>query len=207
MQSHSATTPLPTPPASEFCQIFIKIVFVCVRSVPTVFQEKTGEAKRLHWRGGACFQQKSCCSAGTDSQKKGFLSPPASSSTSLHLSQTETEYPPSFQLVGQWHSLDEAGRAKYLKKASRCPEPSLNLFRPDVCLGSVSENFHGITEKYLQNRNSAHSVDTHRYGERLGNDIQISFVCLLLRFHKQPTIAEICDYKCFKAVKSLSKHI
>ncbi|XP_024139139.1 DNA-directed RNA polymerase I subunit RPA1 [Oryzias melastigma] len=69
--------------------------------------------------------------------------------------------PAVLQLVGQWHSLDEAGRAKYLKKASRCPEPSLNLFRPDVCLGSVSENFHGITEKYLQNRNSAHSVDTH----------------------------------------------
>uniref|UniRef100_A0A8C7YBQ5 DNA-directed RNA polymerase subunit n=1 Tax=Oryzias sinensis TaxID=183150 RepID=A0A8C7YBQ5_9TELE len=53
-----------------------------------------------------------------------------------------TRSPAVLQLVGQWHSLDEAGRAKYLKRASRCPEPSLNLFRPDVCLGSVSESFH-----------------------------------------------------------------
>uniref|UniRef100_A0A8C8DSH0 DNA-directed RNA polymerase subunit n=1 Tax=Oryzias sinensis TaxID=183150 RepID=A0A8C8DSH0_9TELE len=70
-------------------------------------------------------------------------------------------------LVGQWHSLDEAGRAKYLKRASRCPEPSLNLFRPDVCLGSVSESFHSITEKYLQNRSSAQSVDTNRFLRQL----------------------------------------
>uniref|UniRef100_A0A4W6FXZ2 DNA-directed RNA polymerase subunit n=1 Tax=Lates calcarifer TaxID=8187 RepID=A0A4W6FXZ2_LATCA len=55
------------------------------------------------------------------------------------------------QLTQQWHSLDEASRSKYSRKSSRCPEPSLGLFRPDVCFGSVSENFHDITEKYLQN--------------------------------------------------------
>ncbi|XP_047441523.1 DNA-directed RNA polymerase I subunit RPA1 isoform X2 [Mugil cephalus] len=66
-------------------------------------------------------------------------------------------------LKEQWHSLDGAGRSKYSKKASRCPEPSLGLFRPDVCFGSVSENFHGITEKYLEGRGSESEdgVDTH----------------------------------------------
>uniref|UniRef100_A0A669B007 DNA-directed RNA polymerase subunit n=1 Tax=Oreochromis niloticus TaxID=8128 RepID=A0A669B007_ORENI len=57
-------------------------------------------------------------------------------------------------LVQQWHTLDEASRSKYCRKSSRCPEPSLGLFRPDVCFGSVSENFHGITEKYLQSRDT-----------------------------------------------------
>ncbi|KAM4555072.1 DNA-directed RNA polymerase I subunit RPA1 [Odontesthes bonariensis] len=58
------------------------------------------------------------------------------------------------QLVQQWHSLDEAGRTKYIRKSSRCPDPSLGVFRPDVCFGSVSENFYDLTEKYLQSRNS-----------------------------------------------------
>uniref|UniRef100_I3KFX5 DNA-directed RNA polymerase subunit n=1 Tax=Oreochromis niloticus TaxID=8128 RepID=I3KFX5_ORENI len=68
-------------------------------------------------------------------------------------------------LVQQWHTLDEASRSKYCRKSSRCPEPSLGLFRPDVCFGSVSENFHGITEKYLQSRDtvSQDRLDTHRY--------------------------------------------
>lgn len=65
------------------------------------------------------------------------------------------------QLVQQWHSLDEASRSKYSRKSSRCPEPSLGVFRPDVCFGSVSENFHSITEKYLENRTGTDSLDTH----------------------------------------------
>uniref|UniRef100_A0A4W6FWZ2 DNA-directed RNA polymerase subunit n=1 Tax=Lates calcarifer TaxID=8187 RepID=A0A4W6FWZ2_LATCA len=48
--------------------------------------------------------------------------------------------------------------SKYSRKSSRCPEPSLGLFRPDVCFGSVSENFHDITEKYLQNTASSFSL-------------------------------------------------
>ncbi|XP_019937154.2 DNA-directed RNA polymerase I subunit RPA1 [Paralichthys olivaceus] len=67
------------------------------------------------------------------------------------------------QLAQQWYSLDEVSRSKYSRKSSRCPEPSLGLFRPDVCFGSVSENFNDITEKYLQNRGmtSQSPVDTH----------------------------------------------
>ncbi|KAM9375680.1 DNA-directed RNA polymerase I subunit RPA1 [Pholidichthys leucotaenia] len=59
------------------------------------------------------------------------------------------------QLVQQWHTLDEASRSKYNRKSSRCPEPSVSLFRPDICFGSVSENFYNITENYLQHRNGA----------------------------------------------------
>ncbi|KAM7388994.1 hypothetical protein PAMP_022994 [Pampus punctatissimus] len=67
------------------------------------------------------------------------------------------------QLIQQWRSLDEASRSKYSRKSSRCPEPSLGLLRPDVCFGSVSENFHDLTEKYLQNpdRMVEDSLDTH----------------------------------------------
>ncbi|KAM9357147.1 DNA-directed RNA polymerase I subunit RPA1 [Symphorus nematophorus] len=67
------------------------------------------------------------------------------------------------QLIEQWHSLDESSRSKYNKKSARCPEPSLGLFRPDVCFGSVSENFHSITDKYLQSRGRwrEESLDEH----------------------------------------------
>lgn len=58
----------------------------------------------------------------------------------------------TLKLMEQWHSMDEPSRSKYSRKSSRCPEPSLSLLRPDVCFGSVSENFHDITEKYLQSR-------------------------------------------------------
>ncbi|KAL7395348.1 hypothetical protein ABVT39_014959 [Epinephelus coioides] len=67
------------------------------------------------------------------------------------------------QVIQQWHSLDESSRSKYIRKSTRCPEPSLGLLRPDVCFGSVSENFHSITEKYLQSegRTRQDSLDTH----------------------------------------------
>ncbi|KAK2849533.1 hypothetical protein Q5P01_009367 [Channa striata] len=67
------------------------------------------------------------------------------------------------QLIQQWQLLDEASRAKYKRKSSPCADPSLGLFRPDICFGSVSENFHDITEEYLQNRDSISqdSLDTH----------------------------------------------
>ncbi|XP_047209897.1 DNA-directed RNA polymerase I subunit RPA1 [Girardinichthys multiradiatus] len=77
--------------------------------------------------------------------------------------------PALLQLVEDWHSLDEAMKAKYSRRSSRCPEPSLGLFRPDVCFGSVSENFHNITEKYLQNRSNQteHCMETQRLRQLL----------------------------------------
>lgn len=69
------------------------------------------------------------------------------------------------QVLQQWHSLDESSRSKYIRKSSRCPEPTLSLFRPDVCFGSVSENFRHITDKYLEGRGSLRedSLDAHRF--------------------------------------------
>ncbi|XP_051914727.1 DNA-directed RNA polymerase I subunit RPA1 [Hippocampus zosterae] len=58
------------------------------------------------------------------------------------------------KLIEQWRALDEAGQSKYTRKSSRCPEPCLSVFRPDLSFGSVSESFHNITEKYLQNRDT-----------------------------------------------------
>ncbi|XP_034398833.1 DNA-directed RNA polymerase I subunit RPA1 isoform X2 [Cyclopterus lumpus] len=67
------------------------------------------------------------------------------------------------QLMEMWRTLDGPSRSKYSRKASRCPGPSLGLLKPDVCFGSVSETFHSITEKYLQNEGgrSRDAVDTH----------------------------------------------
>uniref|UniRef100_A0A8C2Z3L7 DNA-directed RNA polymerase subunit n=1 Tax=Cyclopterus lumpus TaxID=8103 RepID=A0A8C2Z3L7_CYCLU len=66
-------------------------------------------------------------------------------------------------LMEMWRTLDGPSRSKYSRKASRCPGPSLGLLKPDVCFGSVSETFHSITEKYLQNEGgrSRDAVDTH----------------------------------------------
>uniref|UniRef100_H2RY51 DNA-directed RNA polymerase subunit n=1 Tax=Takifugu rubripes TaxID=31033 RepID=H2RY51_TAKRU len=56
------------------------------------------------------------------------------------------------QILQQWYSLEECSRSKYSRKTAACPEPTLSLFRPDVCFGSVSETFHSITDRYLQER-------------------------------------------------------
>ncbi|KAF3837936.1 hypothetical protein F7725_009704 [Dissostichus mawsoni] len=88
-----------------------------------------------------------------------------------HLEQTEQGGEPDvcgrkasiLQLIQQWQALDDSSRSKYSRKSSRCPEPSLGQLRPDVCFGSVSENFHSITEKYLQSegRRKQDSIDTN----------------------------------------------
>lgn len=68
------------------------------------------------------------------------------------------------QLLQQWNSLEDSSRKKYSRKTSPCPEPTLSLFRPDVCFGSVSETFHCITDKYLQRRGQQREdrLDAHR---------------------------------------------
>lgn len=58
----------------------------------------------------------------------------------------------SCQILQQWYSLEESSRSKYSRKTAACPEPTLSLFRPDVCFGSVSETFHSIVDRYLQER-------------------------------------------------------
>ncbi|XP_061690930.1 DNA-directed RNA polymerase I subunit RPA1 [Syngnathoides biaculeatus] len=73
------------------------------------------------------------------------------------------------KVVEQWRALDEAGRSKYKRKSSRCPEPTLGMFRPDVSFGSVSEGFHDLTENFLQNRDpmSQHDLHTDRLRQLL----------------------------------------
>ncbi|XP_034545146.1 DNA-directed RNA polymerase I subunit RPA1 [Notolabrus celidotus] len=74
-----------------------------------------------------------------------------------------SRYAASLQVKQQWRSLEESSKSKYSRKTTRCPEPSLSVLRPDVCFGSVSENFHEMTEKYLQNRAGASqdNLDAH----------------------------------------------
>ncbi|CAL8264335.1 unnamed protein product [Lota lota] len=56
----------------------------------------------------------------------------------------------AIQLMERWRSLEAGNQLKYIRKSSRCPEPSLGAFRPDLCFGAVSESFHDVTEKYIQ---------------------------------------------------------
>ncbi|TRY91177.1 hypothetical protein DNTS_006106 [Danionella cerebrum] len=73
------------------------------------------------------------------------------------------------KLVEHWRSLEQSALRKYLKKASRCPDPCLAICRPDVCFGSVSEKFDAIVESYLDQFNvkpefplSTKNIDTER---------------------------------------------
>uniref|UniRef100_A0A8C9S8L2 DNA-directed RNA polymerase subunit n=1 Tax=Scleropages formosus TaxID=113540 RepID=A0A8C9S8L2_SCLFO len=52
-------------------------------------------------------------------------------------------------VLERWQSLDDSSRRKYVKKARRCPDTCVSVFRPDVCFGSVSETFDDIVESYL----------------------------------------------------------
>lgn len=52
-----------------------------------------------------------------------------------------------------WKTQPEPSRAKYLKKAARCPDPCLAINRPDICFGSVSETFEAIIDSYLSQFN------------------------------------------------------
>lgn len=48
-----------------------------------------------------------------------------------------------------WYELDEKKRRKYLKKTSKCPDPSLAVWRPDIHFASVSETFEVAVENYI----------------------------------------------------------
>lgn len=57
--------------------------------------------------------------------------------------------PSYFQLLKMWYELDEKKRRKYLKKANKCPDPSLGVWRPDTYFASVSETFENGVEAYI----------------------------------------------------------
>ncbi|NXU55669.1 RPA1 polymerase, partial [Turnix velox] len=58
--------------------------------------------------------------------------------------------PAALQLQKMWYELDEKKRRKYLKKANKCPDPSLGIWRPDTYFASVSETFESGVEDYVK---------------------------------------------------------
>uniref|UniRef100_A0A4W3IH92 DNA-directed RNA polymerase subunit n=1 Tax=Callorhinchus milii TaxID=7868 RepID=A0A4W3IH92_CALMI len=63
------------------------------------------------------------------------------------------------QLLDMWSSLEEKSKKKYLKKTARCPDPSISIYRPDIHLSSVSENFGDVVEKYITDLEANPSSD------------------------------------------------
>ncbi|NWS67386.1 RPA1 polymerase, partial [Crotophaga sulcirostris] len=55
----------------------------------------------------------------------------------------------TLQLLQMWYELDEKKRRKYMKKASKCPDPSLGVWRPDTYFASVSETFENGVADYV----------------------------------------------------------
>uniref|UniRef100_A0A4W3IZN1 DNA-directed RNA polymerase subunit n=1 Tax=Callorhinchus milii TaxID=7868 RepID=A0A4W3IZN1_CALMI len=66
---------------------------------------------------------------------------------------------PTQQLLDMWSSLEEKSKKKYLKKTARCPDPSISIYRPDIHLSSVSENFGDVVEKYITDLEANPSSD------------------------------------------------
>uniref|UniRef100_A0A8D2Q056 DNA-directed RNA polymerase subunit n=1 Tax=Zosterops lateralis melanops TaxID=1220523 RepID=A0A8D2Q056_ZOSLA len=57
--------------------------------------------------------------------------------------------PATLQLLKMWYELDEKKQRKYLKKTTKCPDPSLGVWRPDTYFASVSETFENGVEGYI----------------------------------------------------------
>ncbi|NXP82126.1 RPA1 polymerase, partial [Ramphastos sulfuratus] len=57
--------------------------------------------------------------------------------------------PATLQVLQMWYDLDEKKRRKYLKKAAKCPDPSLGVWRPDTHFASVSETFEKEVADYV----------------------------------------------------------
>ncbi|XP_062988010.1 DNA-directed RNA polymerase I subunit RPA1 [Elgaria multicarinata webbii] len=58
--------------------------------------------------------------------------------------------PATLQLLKMWYELNEKSRYKYQKKAAKCPNPSLAIWRPDIYFASVSETFENKVENFLE---------------------------------------------------------
>ncbi|XP_076878844.1 DNA-directed RNA polymerase I subunit RPA1 isoform X2 [Brachyhypopomus gauderio] len=66
----------------------------------------------------------------------------------------------TLHLMDKWRIMDDSSHAKYMKKTSRCPDPCLSVFRPDICFGSVSETFDSVIDSYLSQFNIKQEFDT-----------------------------------------------
>ncbi|OCT99221.1 hypothetical protein XELAEV_18005008mg [Xenopus laevis] len=70
----------------------------------------------------------------------------------------------SRQVLESWYSVNEKTLSKYRRRASLLPDPCLAVWRPDLYLGSVSENFQSKMAQYgcawEQQRNSSHDMSS-----------------------------------------------
>ncbi|ETE68981.1 DNA-directed RNA polymerase I subunit RPA1, partial [Ophiophagus hannah] len=57
--------------------------------------------------------------------------------------------PAALKLLNMWYELNEKTRRKYQKRAARCPDPSLSIWRPDIYFASVSETFENEVKTFL----------------------------------------------------------
>uniref|UniRef100_A0A7M4DXU4 DNA-directed RNA polymerase n=1 Tax=Crocodylus porosus TaxID=8502 RepID=A0A7M4DXU4_CROPO len=80
--------------------------------------------------------------------------------------------PATQQLLSMWYELDEKKRRKYLKKTSKCPDPSFAVWRPDIHFASVSETFEVAVENYIREweaQNNSNYVKSELSYDRLKN--------------------------------------
>ncbi|XP_006028713.1 DNA-directed RNA polymerase I subunit RPA1 [Alligator sinensis] len=91
------------------------------------------------------------------------------------ISEGETKHgrgPAAQQLLSMWYELDEKKRRKYSKKTSKCPDPSLAVWRPDIHFASVSETFEVGVENYISEweaQNNRNYVKSNLSYDRLKN--------------------------------------
>ncbi|XP_053115784.1 DNA-directed RNA polymerase I subunit RPA1 [Hemicordylus capensis] len=79
----------------------------------------------------------------------------------------------TLQLLKMWYELSERSRSKYQKKAAKCPDPSLSLWRPDIYFASVSETFKIEVENFLGEWDTQNDLGCRKFelsSERL-NDL------------------------------------
>ena len=65
---------------------------------------------------------------------------------------------PKEQIISEWNSLKRRTKKQYMKVAKPCPDPITSVFRPDLHLGSISENLDSIIFKYM-NENPHHLLN------------------------------------------------
>ncbi|XP_061446852.1 DNA-directed RNA polymerase I subunit RPA1 [Rhineura floridana] len=66
--------------------------------------------------------------------------------------------PAALQLLKMWYELNEKSRRKYQKKAKKCPDPSLAIWRPDIHFSSVSETFENEVENFLREWDAQNNI-------------------------------------------------
>ncbi|XP_043918265.1 DNA-directed RNA polymerase I subunit RPA1 [Protopterus annectens] len=88
------------------------------------------------------------------------------------------------QLLEMWNSIDEKSKNKYAKKAARCPEPCLGVYRPDIYFGSVSEAFEDVLDRCISEWDSKNSSSYSK------TDLSLDSLKILLHLKWQRSL---CD--------------